>query len=123
LRHKKILYHFWIFFNDYYAFFETRGVDWSVYQKVRDQVTEDNFYDVLEQIVVTLEDGHVRITDEKNSVEIKSGLPSLVTKLNAHLTGDLVIETSDDFKNIMNQKAVIIAEKYFKNIFQQDGKR
>ncbi|EZH74906.1 hypothetical protein ATO12_09235 [Aquimarina atlantica] len=112
--------HFWNIFNDYYVFFETRGVDWSIYQKIRDQVTEDNFYDILEQIVVTLEDGHVRITDEKNNVEIKSGLPSLMTKLNAHLEGDLVIDTSDKFKKIINQKAAIITEKYFENIFQQD---
>jgi len=80
--------HFWNIFNDYYAFFETRNIDWSQYESLRDQITETNFYDTLEDLAFLLEDGHVSITDVDNNIEIESGNPKLFERLNTNLSGD-----------------------------------
>ena len=67
--------HFWNIFNDYYAFFEARNIDWSQYESLRDQVTEDNLYETIEELAYILDDGHVSIYDEEMDIEIQSGDP------------------------------------------------
>ncbi|KZS38124.1 hypothetical protein AWE51_18950 [Aquimarina aggregata] len=112
--------HFWNIFNDYYAFFETRNVDWSQYENLRDQVTEDNLYDILEELVYLLEDSHVSIYDEESGVEIQSGDPKLLERLNANLSGDLFIENEDDYATLENQKGTIILTEYLGGNFEID---
>ncbi len=112
--------HFWNIFNDYYAFFETRNIDWSQYKSLRDQVTEDNFYDTLEGLAHLLEDGHVSIVDDKNNIQIESGNPKLFERLNANLSGDLIIENGDDYDALFNQKAITIVTKYLGGDFEID---
>ncbi len=112
--------HFWNIFNDHYTFFETRNIDWSQYESLRDQVTVDNFYDVLEELAYILEDGHVSITDEDNDIEINSGDPRLLERLNANLSGDLIIENQDDYDALFNQKAETIVIKYLGGDFEID---
>ncbi|TSE08752.1 S41 family peptidase [Aquimarina algiphila] len=112
--------HFWNIFNDYYAFFETRNIDWSQYEGLRDQITAENFYDTLEELVFLLEDGHVSITDENNAIQIESGNPKLYERLNANLSGDLIIENGDDYDALFNQKAITIVSKYLGGDFEID---
>ncbi|WP_299436524.1 S41 family peptidase [uncultured Aquimarina sp.] len=112
--------HFWNIFNDYYAFFETRNVDWSQYESLRDQVTADNFYDVLEELAFLLEDGHVSIYDEDNGIEIQSGDPKLLERLNENLSGDLIIENYDDFFDLGNEKLATIVTDYLGGDFETD---
>ncbi|SEL67456.1 Peptidase family S41 [Aquimarina amphilecti] len=112
--------HFWNIFNDHYAFFDTRNVDWSQYEDLRDQVTADNFYDVLEELVVLLEDAHVSVYDEDNDIEINSGEPKLLERLNANLTGELIIESEDDYFNLVDQKVTTIVTEYLKGNFEID---
>lgn len=115
--------HFWNIFNDYYAFFEARNVDWSQYESLRDQVTTDNFYDILEELVVLLEDGHVSIIDDENGIEIDSGLPKLLEKFNENLSGDLIVENGDDVGELFNQKATTIVTEYLGGDFEIDERR
>ncbi|MEW7278765.1 S41 family peptidase [Aquimarina sp. 2201CG1-2-11] len=112
--------HFWNIFNDYYAFFETRNVDWSQYKNLREQVTSENFYDILAELVFLLKDGHVAIDDEANNVGIDAGLPSLYTRLNSGLSGDLMIESEEDYQTLYSQKLQTIALKYLDNKFKAD---
>lgn len=114
--------HFWNIFNDYYAFFETRNIDWSQYESLREQVTEDNFYDTLEELAYLLDDGHVSIYDEENGVEIRSGDPRLLERLNANLTGDLIIENNDDYYNLIDQKVKTIETEYLGENLKFDDK-
>ncbi|AUP77708.1 S41 family peptidase [Flavivirga eckloniae] len=112
--------HFWSFFNDYYAFFDLRGVNWSTYKNYGNQITKDNFYDVLEDLVLLFEDGHVSISDDKNDIDIESGIPVLIERLNVNLSGDLIIESEEDLGVILGQKATTIVEKYLEGTFEED---
>ncbi|GAA3607686.1 S41 family peptidase [Flavivirga amylovorans] len=112
--------HFWNIFNDYYAFFETRNIDWSQYESLRDQVTDDNLYDILEELAYLLDDGHVSIYDEEIGIDIQSGDPTLLERLNVNLSGDLIIENEDDFFDLRNQKLITIITKYLGGEFEID---
>ncbi len=112
--------HFWNIFNDYYAFFEARNIDWSQYENLRDQVTTTNFYDTLETLALLLEDGHVSIEDDENSIQIESGNPKLFERLNANLSGDLFLEDIDDFVDLGNQKIITIVTNYLGGDFEID---
>ncbi|MCK8521240.1 S41 family peptidase [Aquimarina sp. D1M17] len=112
--------HFWNIFNDYYAFFETRNIDWAQYENLRDQVTADNFYDILEELAYQLEDGHVSIVDQENSVEINSGDPRLIERLNASLSGDFLIEREGDYSNLVDRKVNTILGRYLGGNFEID---
>lgn len=57
----------WTTFNEEYAPFDERNVDWdaelSNYRSlVTDQSTDDELFDVLSQLLETLDDGHVSLT-------------------------------------------------------------
>ncbi|SHJ40471.1 S41 family peptidase [Aquimarina spongiae] len=112
--------HFWNIFNDYYAFFEARNIDWSQYESLRDQVTEENFYDVIEELAYVFEDGHVSIFDEENDVEINSGDPKLLERLNANLGGELLIESETDYSNLVDRKVNTIIGEYLGGNFEID---
>ena len=58
--------YFWHTFNDHYAFFAARGVDWQAqYQKYRPQVTaatdEATLFNIFSEMLTPLEDGHVNL--------------------------------------------------------------
>lgn len=57
---------FWNDFNEYYAIFEERGVDWdSMYQVYAPQVdegtTDDELFELLTAMIQPLDDGHVNL--------------------------------------------------------------
>ena len=112
--------HFWNIFNDYYAFFEARNIDWSQYESLRDQVNADNLYDIIEELAYLLEDGHVSIYDEDNDININSGDPILLERLNANLSGDLILENLDDFNDLGNEKLITIVTNYLDGNFEID---
>ncbi|NTS78067.1 serine hydrolase [Catenovulum sp. SM1970] len=58
---------FWHAFNDYYAFFERRGIDWqAVYDTysplVTEQTTSEQLAEILSDIILDFEDAHVSLT-------------------------------------------------------------
>lgn len=57
----------WTTFNEEYAPFEERKVDWEAEYanfrtKVTEQTTDDELFNVLSQLLATLDDGHVSLT-------------------------------------------------------------
>ncbi len=112
--------HFWNIFNDYYAFFEARNIDWSRYENLRNQVTTENFYSTLEELAYVLEDSHVSIIDDDKNIQIESGNPKLLERLNANLSGDLILENEEDFINLSNQKLITIITEYLNGNFELD---
>ncbi|WP_299313400.1 S41 family peptidase [uncultured Aquimarina sp.] len=112
--------HFWNIFNDYYAFFETRNVNWVQYKNLREQVTSENFYETIGELVLLLNDGHVAIEDEENNIGIDAGLPGLLERLNASLSGDLIIDSGEDYDKLYNQRLEVIALNYFRGEFEVD---
>ncbi len=113
--------YFWNTFNDYYAFFETRNVDWSQYKNLREEVNSENFYDILQSIVFELEDGHVTIFDEANTISIDAGLPNLLKRLNTSLSGDLTITSREGYEKLYNQQIQTIASKYLNGVFETNS--
>jgi len=58
--------HLWHTFNDHYAFFEKRGVDWDAqYDELRpivnDAMSDSDLFDVIEALLEPLDDGHVSL--------------------------------------------------------------
>ncbi|WP_103865207.1 S41 family peptidase [Aquimarina sp. I32.4] len=97
-------------------------MNWSEFENVRDQVTEDNFYDIVEELVLQLKDGHVSVKDENKGVEIEPGFSNLVERLNEHLEGPYRIENTDDYWDVLDGKMNVIAETYLKGEFSQNAK-
>ncbi len=70
---------FWNIFNEQYAYFDVRGVDWQavydeylpVVEQIRD-TGEGDLFSVFEEILPLLNDGHVALSDEDNDREIVS---------------------------------------------------
>lgn len=114
--------HFWNIFNDYYAFFEARNVDWAQYESLRDQVNSENLYDIIEELALVLEDGHVSIYDEAMGIEIESGDVRLLERLNANLSGDLLIEDIQDYYDLGIEKLMTIIIEYLGSEFEVDDR-
>lgn len=114
--------HFWNIFNDYYAFFDARNIDWAQYESLRDQVTSDNFYEIIEELALLLEDGHVSIYDDELGIEIESGDVRLLERLNANLSGDLMIQEVQDYYDLGNEKLITIITEYLGGNFEIDDR-
>lgn len=72
--------YFWHTFNDYYAFFEARGVNWQqTYEQYRSQVTaqttEEQLFDILASMITPLRDGHSSISSEDDDFSIGKTIP------------------------------------------------
>ena len=73
---------FWQEFDRHYSFFELKELDWdSVYQVTRPKVdsftTEAELFDLLEEIILSLEDGHVNLYSDFGTVryDFRAGFP------------------------------------------------
>jgi len=58
--------HLWHTFNDHYAFFEKRGVDWQnqyalLRPEVSDNLTDAELFTVIEELLEPLDDGHIML--------------------------------------------------------------
>jgi len=66
--------HLWHSFNDYYAFFSERHIDWhKLYAEVRptitDDLNDDELLDVFRTLLSPLNDGHVRLLTNNDEFE------------------------------------------------------
>jgi C-terminal processing protease CtpA/Prc len=69
--------YFWSVFDEHYAFFAERGIDWEqAKSEYRDQVTTENLWEILTAMVAPLEDDHVTITHSDGTV-FKAGQQKL----------------------------------------------
>lgn len=62
----------WHTMNDYYAFFEARGIDWqAVYDEYRPQIssstTTEEFFEVVEEVFREFGDGHLELSNSQYS--------------------------------------------------------
>lgn len=84
---EKIFEHVWNTFNDYYAFFKERDVDWQTpYTTLRNQVDDDMsrqaLFAVLRQLLSPIDDGHVYLSsrDEEFSPEKLRGTDAIYSE-------------------------------------------
>jgi hypothetical protein len=66
--------HLWQLFNDYYAFFEERSVDWNaLYAELRPQVddtmNDEELFEVLKALLEPLDDGHVQLVIDEDPID------------------------------------------------------
>jgi len=69
-----IFEHLWHTFNDYYAFFDERGIDWSkLYAEIRptvtDDMSEDELLEVFEALLTPLNDGHIELITDNDGID------------------------------------------------------
>ncbi len=70
----------WKVFDNRYAFFELKNVDWNdMYQKYRPMInyntTNDNLFSVCCSMISELNDRHVSLSDKKNKKKCNAGVP------------------------------------------------
>ena len=68
---KDVFDHFWSIFNDYYAFFDKRGVDWdqqsaNFRSQVLDDMSDRELFSVLAKMLDPIDDGHIKLTSDEN---------------------------------------------------------
>ena len=73
---------FWQTFEDNYAFFELKGVDWSATyashrSKVSAETTDDELFEILSEMVRPLKDGHIHIEAHDDNYFNYGGNPSI----------------------------------------------
>jgi len=66
--------HVWHTFNDYYAFFTERGVDWQAQSaiylpQVTDDMTDEQLFELLAEMIDPLDDGHATLSAETDDFE------------------------------------------------------
>ncbi len=64
--HEKTFESFWLTFEDHYAFFKVRNIDWkATYRKYRPMIdastTDDSLFSILSQMVAPFHDDHINI--------------------------------------------------------------
>ena len=95
--------HLWHTFNDYYAFFTERGVDWSdQYAKLRplvnDNLNDEELVEIIEALLEPLNDGHVNLfTDDDvlDFVELGGSYEVIVDGFNEQTDFDDIEDFSD----------------------------
>ncbi|QXP57272.1 S41 family peptidase [Cellulophaga sp. HaHa_2_95] len=110
--------HFWNLFNDYYAFFDLRDVNWEANLSLLPTVTSENLYPVLEQMVQPLNDFHIGIFNQE--VNITSGEARILEHMNAHLTAELQSNTFPELLTAIRSRVPIIHSKYLDDTFNSD---
>ena len=91
----------WQDFNDQYAFFEIRKVDWNkTYQKYRPMVNEkttnDSLFSICCEMLRQFDDRHVSLVDEKNNMKcITSSQIRLLKEFPNNSSLKLLVQTID----------------------------
>ena len=94
----------WHTMNDYYAFFQQKGVDWqAVYQTVKPQITnattEEEFIELIDEVFSVFADGHLSLTNKQG--ESADGLALNGFKL--EVLRSSLVDADDDFELAWHQ--------------------
>lgn len=100
----------WNVFNDYYAFFDQREVNWDDYMQLSSTVNENNLYSVFDSMITPLKDGHVSIVN--GSININSNRQNLLEKINSNLSEDFIIPTTEALIGTLNERISFINANY-----------
>ena len=111
--------YFWDIFNDYYAFFELRNINWQDKLALSSTVTSTNLNDVLESMILPLKDGHVSIINEE--LNINSNRTNLLEIMNSNLTSSDAIETTTELFSVLRQRISFINSNYLNGQFNTDS--
>ncbi|CAH9064455.1 D-aminopeptidase [Pseudoalteromonas holothuriae] len=110
----QVFQYFWHTFNDYYAFFDLRDVDWqaqydSYAPLINDNMNDDALFKILSEMVAPLQDAHVSIesdTQSFNSMKPAPVLRSALGKARSYLRfgldvdiSDVITDTLDDYQH------------------------
>ena len=76
---------FWRYYNNNYAFFELRGIDWAViYKQNRPKVsantTDQELFEIFQSMLEQMKDFHVNLDDEKNGRSYSPGVAGTLQK-------------------------------------------
>lgn len=114
---------FWQYFDDNFAHFEVRNIDWkSVYEKYRPQInsqtTEQQLFEVLEEIVLEIGDRHVGVDAGK-----QEACTTVTGILESLIEAEYPDKEDDDFEWDIYRKRSrkIIKTNYLQSTIKSDG--
>ncbi len=110
--------YFWDIFNDYYAFFELRDVNWQDNLALLPKVTSDNLFDTFGKMIAPLNDLHVSVINEEGA--ISSGEERLLDSINSNLSSDYTIENFTELISLAETRLSLINSTYLNNQFNSD---
>lgn len=95
---------FWHTFNDYYAFFNKRNINWQQqYDKykpqIKDTMTDDELFSILSQALAPINDPHISLTSDTNYFQ-----PHLEKLILAFIEEFQQQTESDNFSDYLNAK-------------------
>ncbi|NOU52929.1 serine hydrolase [Pseudoalteromonas sp. JBTF-M23] len=127
----QVFEYFWHSFNDYYAFFELRDIDWQAQyttyaRQIHDSMTDEELFDVLAQMVAPLQDAHVSINEGSKYFSNMKPAPLLRSahgKARSYLRFGLQVDSEDVINDMLadyyNTTASYVTTDSFKS-FPQD---
>ena len=122
----KVFDHFWNNFNDYYAFFNERSIDWNqqyatYHPQVRDDMNDQELFNLLETMLTPFDDAHVELSSGFRS--FSPGSPSVFIQQlieafqqQTEFT-DLSLFVAEQFGN-----AQLLSSLYVSNMHSDGGK-
>nr|CAA6824595.1 MAG: Peptidase family S41 [uncultured Thiotrichaceae bacterium] len=117
--------HLWHNFNDYYAFFNQRGVDWQqqyvTYRpQVNDDMSQEALFAVLSDMLAPIDDAHVSLDtyDDDFSPEQPD---NLTTDLHRVFQRQSVIRDFDEFSDAQLNVVREVQQTYLSNTKQSGG--
>jgi len=118
--------HLWHTFNDYYAFFDERGIDWNkqyaaIRPSVTDELTDDELIEVFRKLLSPLNDGHIQLITDNDRFEFadKSGIEKYVRESFADQTRFDDIEEYGD--SLGDQMGNIISSYFVSETLRSAG--
>ncbi len=107
----------WETFNDYYAFFELREINWETQKmELRERASvityQNELWNLFEEILTPINDGHINLIDDEKEI---LGVEPKVIKENVYNEFEMQNET-DEFMEFLNFKVIenfgILVEGY-----------
>lgn len=119
--------HFWHTFNDYYAFFTERQVDWeaqrAIYRpQVSDDLTDQQLFGLLSQMIDSLDDGHVSLVANTDNFESDFSPQDNASVFKAELTESfnqqVEFDDIDDYLEFQLERARMVSFQLVNNLKQ-----
>ncbi|GLX77943.1 hypothetical protein tinsulaeT_12830 [Thalassotalea insulae] len=107
--------YFWHTMNDYYAFFETRNIDWQlVYDEYRPLITssttKQEFFEIIEDIISTFGDSHLALYDGDDEDVSGDALNGFILEVLRSSVVDAEEDFAQAWQELMNYNDQVVAQ-------------
>jgi len=123
----QVFEHFWHNFNDYYAFFNERGIDWAQqYEMYRSQVTDNmsdkDLFNILAAMLKPTDDAHITLTAGEQSFSPSSN-PDFIDEFIAEFDQQNEFTDMGAYLNHQYQQIKTLPDRYITGLKSAGGKQ